>query len=142
VNATGRFLILSSKKQLAGIFKFGAAMKITNLATKSPVTDEITDIFELIGKSENIEQAAEAMQAMSHPVRLKILCLLGSGELSVQEIVDGVGTSQSNISQHLAILKTRKIILSRKEANKVFCWIEDERILKMIELTRDIFCPA
>jgi DNA-binding transcriptional ArsR family regulator len=103
---------------------------------------ERIDIFDLIGKSENIERASEAMRAMAHPMRLKILCMLGNGELSVQEIVDGVGTTQSNISQHLSILKTHAIIAARKEANKVFYRIEDARILKMITLTRDIFCSV
>ena len=98
------------------------------------------DIFALIGKAENIEQAAVAMQAMSHPLRIKILCLLSSGEMMVQEITDAVGSTQSNISQHLGILKACSMINSRKEATKVFYRIEDERILKMISLTRDIFC--
>ena len=98
------------------------------------------DIFDLIGRSGNIEQASEAMQAMAHPLRLKILCLVGPNELNVQEIVEAVGTSQSNISQHLGILRERGILQSRKEANKVFYRIEDPRILKMISLTRDIFC--
>ena len=98
------------------------------------------DIFALIGKAENIEQAAVAMQAMSHPLRIKILCLLSSGEMMVQEITDAVGSTQSNISQHLAILRACGIIHSRKVATKVLYRIEDERILKMISLTRDIFC--
>ncbi len=100
------------------------------------------DIFDLIGRSGNIEQASEAMQAMAHPLRLKILCLVGPNELNVQEIVEAVGTSQSNISQHLGILRERGILQSRKEANKVFYRIEDPRILKMISLTRDIFCST
>lgn len=98
------------------------------------------DIFDLIGKSENIQQASAAMQAMAHPLRLKILCLVGNTELSVLEIVDAVGTSQSNISQHLAVLRDHSILVARKEANKVFYRIEDPRILKMISLTREIFC--
>ena len=98
------------------------------------------DIFDLIGKSENIREASEAMQAMAHPLRLKILCLVGNQELSVLEIVDAVGTTQSNISQHLAILRDHGLLQSRKEANKVFYRIEDPRILKMIALTREIFC--
>ena len=111
-------------------------------ASRKPATAAkvSTDIFELIGKSENIEQASAAMQAMAHPLRLKILCLVGNQELSVLEIVDAVGTSQSNISQHLAVLRDQGILLSRKEANKVFYRIEDSRILKMISLTREIFC--
>lgn len=98
------------------------------------------DIFELIGKSEEIRQASEAMQAMGHPLRLKILCLVGNQELSVLEIVDAVGTTQSNISQHLAMLRDHGILVSRKEANKVYYRIEDARIIRMISLTREIFC--
>ena len=98
------------------------------------------DIFELIGRSQNIREATDAMQAMAHPLRMKILCLVGDNELMVQEIVDGVGTSQSNVSQHLALLKERGLLSSRREANKVLYRIEDPRILKMIALTREIFC--
>ncbi len=100
------------------------------------------DIFALIGRSENIEQAAVAMQAMSHPVRIKILCLLSSGEMMVQDITDAVGSTQSNISQHLAILKACGMVASRRVATKVLYCIEDKRILKMISLTREIFCAV
>ncbi len=106
----------------------------------APVEKETMDIFALIGKSENIEQAAVAMQAMSHPARIKILCLLSSGEQMVQDITDAIGTSQSNISQHLGILKACGMIVSRKEATKTYYSIEDPRIFKMITLTRDVFC--
>lgn len=98
------------------------------------------DIFDLIGRSENIREASAAMQAMAHPLRLKILCLVGNQELSVLEIVDAVGTTQSNISQHLAVLRDHGVLEARKEANKVFYRINDPRILRMIALTREIFC--
>ena len=107
---------------------------------KAPAKRVSDDIFDLIGKTENIQQASAAMQAMAHPLRLKILCLVGNQELSVLEIVDAVGTSQSNISQHLAVLRDQSILVARKEANKVFYRIGDPRILKMIALTREIFC--
>ena len=98
------------------------------------------DIFDLIGRSENIREASAAMQAMAHPLRLKILCLVGNQELSVLEIVDAVGTTQSNISQHLAVLREQGILAARKDANKVFYRIGDPRVIKMIALTREIFC--
>jgi DNA-binding transcriptional ArsR family regulator len=100
------------------------------------------DIFDLIGRSESIREASAAMQAMAHPLRLKILCLVGNQELSVLEIVDAVGTTQSNISQHLGVLRAHGLLESRKEANKVFYRIPDARVLKMIALTREIFCSA
>ena len=103
---------------------------------------EAGDIFALIGRAENIEQAAIAMQAMSHPARIKILCMLSSGEQMVQDLTDAIGTSQSNISQHLGILKACGMISSRKEATRTYYRIDDPRILKMITLTRDIFCAV
>ena len=98
------------------------------------------DIFDLIGKSQNIEEAAVAMQAMSHPLRIKVLCLLSSAEISVQEIVEAVGTTQGNVSQHLAILKASGMIASRSEGKKMLYRIEDKRIVKLISLTREMFC--
>lgn len=105
-----------------------------------PVEKDPQDIFALIGKAENIEQAAVAMQAMSHASRIKVLCLLSSGEMMVQDITDAIGTTQSNISQHLGILKASGLITSRREATRVYYRIADDRILKMITLTREIFC--
>jgi len=99
-----------------------------------------SDIFDLIGRSESIKEASAAMQAMAHPLRLKILCLVGNQELSVLEIVDAVGTTQSNISQHLGVLRDHGLLASRKEANKVYYRIPDPRVLQMIALTREIFC--
>lgn len=94
----------------------------------------------LLEREDHIEQAARALKAMAHPLRLKILCILGNQEVSVQEIVDCVGTSQSNISQHLAILREKGVLRTRKEANRVYYRIGDERTLTLIEMMREVFC--
>ena len=94
------------------------------------------------GRRGFLRQASTAMQAMAHPVRLKILCLVGNQELPVLEIVEAVGTSQSNISQHLSVLKSHGILDSRKDGNRVLYRVADERVLRMISLTRQIFCTA
>lgn len=104
------------------------------------VNREIHDIFELIGRKEQIEQAARAMKAISHPLRLKIVCVLGDQEVGVQEIVDAVGTSQSNISQHLAILREKGILSSRKDANRVYYSVSNQRTLRLILMMREVFC--
>ena len=90
--------------------------------------------------AEDIEKASRSIKAMSHPLRLKILCVLGREEFSVQDIVDNVGTSQSNISQHLAILRDKGILSARKSANKVFYKISDLKTLQLIEMMREVFC--
>jgi DNA-binding transcriptional ArsR family regulator len=91
-------------------------------------------------RDEDIHRAARALKAMSHPLRLKILCTLGHQEVSVQDIVDYVGTSQSNISQHLAILRDKGILTCRKDANRVYYRVDDDRILRLIGMMREVFC--
>jgi ArsR family transcriptional regulator len=94
----------------------------------------------VIDRDEDIQQAANAIKSIAHPLRLKILCVLGDQEISVQEIVDQVGTSQSNISQHLAILRDKGVLSTRKDANRVYYRIGDLRTLKLVGMMRDVFC--
>ena len=105
------------------------------------VEDEMT-VEELMSQDEDIERASRSLKAMSHPLRLKILCILGDREISVQEIVDQVGTSQSNISQHLGILRDKGILATRKDANRVYYRVGDSRTLRMIGMMQDVFCSS
>ena len=94
----------------------------------------------LMTRDDDIERASRSLKAMSHPLRLKILCTLGDQEVSVQEIVEQVGTSQSNISQHLAILRDKGILTCRKDANRVYYRVGDARTLRLIGMMREVFC--
>ena len=96
--------------------------------------------LELFADDADIERASRSLKAMSHPLRLKILCTLGDEEVSVQDIVDHVGTSQSNISQHLAILRDKGILAARKDANRVYYRVGDSRTLRLIGMMREVFC--
>jgi ArsR family transcriptional regulator len=96
----------------------------------------------LIDKEEDILLAAASIKAIAHPLRLKILCVLASGELSVQDIVEQVGTTQSNISQHLAILRDKGVLATQKDANRVYYRINDPRILKLVGMMREVFCST
>ena len=98
------------------------------------------DFDSLFTGDEDIERASRSLKAMSHPLRLKILCTLGEKEVSVQDIVEQVGTSQSNISQHLAILRDKGILAARKDANRVYYRVGDTRTLQLIGMMRDVFC--
>jgi DNA-binding transcriptional ArsR family regulator len=89
---------------------------------------------------QDINRAARCLKAMSHPLRLKILCVLGDKAISVQDIVEQVGTSQSNISQHLAILRDKGILDYKKDANRVFYFIDDKRVINLIAMMRSVFC--
>src|ERR1039457_2797556 len=93
----------------------------------------------LIDRDEDIQQAAQAIKVIAHPLRLKILCVLGDKEISVQDIVADVGTSQSNISQHLGILRDKGVLVTRKDANRVYYRISDLRTIKLVGMMRDLF---
>lgn len=100
------------------------------------------NLDDFLHKDTDIAKAARSLKAMSHPLRLKILCVLGSNSISVQDIVDQVGTSQSNISQHLAILREKGILGYKKEANRVYYFIDDERMLQLIRMMKEVFCST
>jgi ArsR family transcriptional regulator len=112
----------------------------TNKATLDDECDECGRDYELLTGDEDIDRASRSLKAMSHPLRLKILCTLGDSEVSVQDIVDQVGTSQSNISQHLAILRDKGILTARKDANRVYYKVGDQRTLQLIGMMRQVFC--
>lgn len=102
--------------------------------------EDCDEAFGLLEGDEDIERASRSLKAISHPLRLKILCTLGDQEVSVQDIVDSVGTSQSNISQHLAILRDKGILNARKDANRVFYRVSDARTLQLLGMMRAVFC--
>lgn len=93
-------------------------------------------------ENENATLTANALKAMAHPLRWRILCTLGDQELSVGEIVEQIGTSQSNISQHLDQLRNKRILVSRKEANRIYYRIRNEQLLELIGTMRNVLCPT
>lgn len=95
-----------------------------------------------IPADEDPTMTANALKAMAHPLRWKILCTLGETELSVGEIVSRTGTSQSNISQHLEQLRNKNIVTSRKEANRIYYRIRNGKLLELIGTMREVLCPV
>ena len=87
-----------------------------------------------------LENAARCLRVLSHPTRLLIIHLLGSGERSVQELEREVGISQSSVSQHLNLLKDKEIVESRRAAQQVFYRLRNPRLLELTAITRDLFC--
>lgn len=99
-------------------------------------------MINLLEKEEDIDKATKALKAMAHPLRLKILCALKSQELPVLEIVKLVGSSQSNISQHIDILRTKGIVESRRNGNRILCRVKDAKILRLVANMQEVFCGA
>jgi DNA-binding transcriptional ArsR family regulator len=92
-------------------------------------------------KQEYIDTLSSLLKSISHPIRLKILCLLQDrGETTVNDIQAAVKTSTANISQHLTILRNQGIVGIRREANCIYNRIIDERVVEMIEVMQRLFC--
>jgi DNA-binding transcriptional ArsR family regulator len=89
---------------------------------------------------ERLERAARCLKVLAHPIRLRIIHLLGEGELSVQELERAMGVSQSSVSQHLSLLRDKEILESRRAAQQVFYRLRDPRLLQLTAITRELFC--
>lgn len=87
--------------------------------------------FELNKKQ--LDVAIKGIQGISHPVRLMILFALSKEELSVNDLADFVGVSQSVTSQHLSKMKDNGILDSRKESNRVFYYVKDSKYRELIK---------
>jgi ArsR family transcriptional regulator len=93
-------------------------------------------------KEDNIVKASKALKAMGHPLRLKILCVLSDGELPVMDIVAKVGTTQSNVSQHIDILREKGVLSSRRDGSKIICQVADKEIINLLHAMQSTFCPS
>src|SRR5690606_7248625 len=98
-----------------------------------------------IPASEFTRQAGEAtrlLKVMANECRLLVLCHLAeAGELSVGELMDRIGISQSALSQHLAKLREEGLVATRKEAQSVFYRVGDPKAEQVLALLHGIFCP-
>lgn len=87
------------------------------------------------------EIAASLLKAMSNPHRLMILCRLGASEASVSELQTDSGLSQSALSQHLSVLRTRELVATRRDAQTIYYRLSDPAVRQVIETLMKIYCP-
>ena len=85
---------------------------------------------------------ADALKAMGHPLRWRILCTLGADEMMVGDLASRTGTTQSNMSQHLDQLRNKRILVSRKEGNRIYYRVRNEALLALIDNMRSVLCEA
>ena len=91
-------------------------------------------------KEKYVDNLSSLLKSISHPTRLKILCLLQDGEMAVGEIREALQTTNANVSQHLTILRNQGIVGSRKEANFIYNRIVDERVVTLIGFLEKQYC--
>ena len=82
---------------------------------------------------------AGVFQALAHPTRVAIVEYLDQGELSVGQICEKAGVEQANASQHLAILRNKHIVQTRKAGNQIFYRLRDPAFGKVLQALREYF---
>ncbi len=82
---------------------------------------------------------AEIFQALGHPTRVAIVEYLRKGEISVKQLCEKVGIEQANASQHLAVLRSKHIVETRKEGNQIFYRLRHPLVGDMLEMMRQYF---
>lgn len=91
----------------------------------------------MIAQAENV---CRILTCISHPTRLLIVCMLLKSEMFVMEIVEKLGTTKGNISQHLKILLSNGLIRKRKSANKIYYSICDKNIEHVVSNLKSLYC--
>jgi DNA-binding transcriptional ArsR family regulator len=82
---------------------------------------------------------SEIFQGLANPTRIAIVELLREGELSAGRLIEKLEIEQANASQHLAVLRAKQIVVSRKAGNQVYYSIRDRALIEVLDILRRYF---
>lgn len=85
---------------------------------------------------ERVERATEILKTVAHPLRLRIVDLLVHGEMTVGDIQNGLGVSQSLTSQQLSLMKSRGVLKSRREGKLMYYSIARPEVIQVLHCLR------
>ncbi len=91
--------------------------------------------------SAKAEGIASMLSCIAHPFRLMIICMLLKREMFVHELIEKLGTTKGNISQHLRVLSDRGLIKKRRDGNRIFYSIKDPNLAELIGRIKTLYCP-
>lgn len=97
-----------------------------------------TEMPKSTGSWRLLELKSAVLQTLGHPARLMILETLRQGELCVCEFKPILGLRQSNISQHLAVLRGANLVASRRDGKRVLYRIINPQVLAIVDLMGDV----
>ena len=84
------------------------------------------------------ELQAEICKTLSSPIRIEIISALKEGEKSVTELIDVLGISKANVSQHLAVMRLKGILTSRREGVNIYYSIVNAKVVQACSLMREV----
>ena len=82
---------------------------------------------------------AEFFKALAHPIRIQIVDCLRGGEKGVNELSEMLQLEPANVSQQLAVLRVRNIVVGRKSGSSVFYSVSDPSLFKLLDVAKEIF---
>ncbi len=82
---------------------------------------------------------AQVFQALAHPTRIAVVEALRDGEMSAGALQAHLQVEQANLSQHLAVLRARQIVVSRKAGNQVYYSLRDPVLIQVLDLLKRYF---
>ena len=82
---------------------------------------------------------AEFFKALAHPVRIRILEILVAGDRSVQELQDALDLDQPTVSQQLAILRSKNVVVATKVGTSVRYKLRDQLVGELLDVARRVF---
>jgi ArsR family transcriptional regulator len=82
---------------------------------------------------------AEFFKALAHPLRVRIIDAVRGGEIGVNELSVRLGVEQTTLSQQLSILRSRNIVVGRKNGSNVFYSVRDPAMFRLFDVAREIF---
>lgn len=81
---------------------------------------------------------ADFFKALAHPMRIRILELLREGPLSVGQLQEAIGTPASSVSQQLAVLRSRNIVVTERRGTTVIYAVRDGELFDLLDVARRI----
>ena len=88
------------------------------------------------------DRACELLKSLAHRSRLMIVCQLLDGEKSVGQLADFLGVRDSNVSQHLSMLRRDGVLSARRDAQTVYYSIANEPARHVVEVLYQSFCAS
>ena len=98
--------------------------------------------FQLYPMDAAATEAADLLKALSNPGRLRILCALVPGEMSVGDLETALGASQSYVSGQLLRLRNEGLVSCTRDGRSIRYQLADPRVRPLLERIYEIFCPA
>ena len=82
---------------------------------------------------------AQVFQALAHPTRIAIVEALRDGEVGAGALLTRLPVEQANLSQHLAVLRAKQVVVSRKSGNQVYYSLRDPVLIQVLDLLKQYF---